>query len=537
MKTQRKKFQRADILFALLLILLALFLCLRASQPMRWSDWDFGDAQTMLAVENWKHEGFLKTSFLWVPQGYSTVSELFDTKELNHHAHGVLASGSRLVYSRRMYTHYPSWYAVPYGLLGKMGVYGKTPYQYFAILLSLISVVLLFLFWRCVYNAEFALLVGIFYCLSYGFLGFCDSLATMPFEAVSGFSFIFALWLYHRDSSKSHLAYLYVSYLVNCLTSFDGILFLFTWAFLYSLWIERRLSIRLLLLLSTAPVLSFLIQWVQNISYLGFQEAVTDWFLTFWIHIKGEGRGEIYTVLDRGRHLITKTFYFQLHNILILSVVATYFSKKYLKDIGLFVWMSFLSGLVFVLVLSQKTVMIYEVRQWTLFLAIVYAAVTYGLFRTFRSFKGREIVSTKGIVALAGVVFVGASFVMTYVNHSKEAIDYPPRPRMDVKQIEFLETINQEVTGDKVVLLLGEHLPVWSKVWGIHFQVHPLVEYYAHAPVLHFPTLTLLKRDLGVMRQQSKEPFKIVVLYKNDQKINLNTSNVIHSDLGLSAVY
>ena len=149
----------------LAIVSIGAFLFLRVWETDRWSGWSFGDAQTMVAVQNWRHEGFLATKFLWIPQGYSKVAKLFDTEILNQHARGIKLGDDGVHYKalRRIYTHYPSWYAVPYGIFAKMGVYDKSVYQSFALVLSFAGVFFWFLLCRALFGVNFALLSAALY--------------------------------------------------------------------------------------------------------------------------------------------------------------------------------------------------------------------------------------------------------------------------------------------------------------------------------------------------------------------------------------
>ncbi len=119
----------------------------------------------MLAARNFQGEGFLKLYFLWAPQGYSKSARLLDDPAVRNHAHG--RSGVLKGYDvgpRRIYTHWPSWYSVPYGLFAKLGVFDKFVFQVFAILISLTGLIFFYLFLKNEFNATLAFLTTFLIC-------------------------------------------------------------------------------------------------------------------------------------------------------------------------------------------------------------------------------------------------------------------------------------------------------------------------------------------------------------------------------------
>src|SRR5512137_761013 len=62
---------RWHIATAILLIALFVFMANRSRDEDRWSDWGFGDAQTMLSLKHWDKEGWISNYLLFIPQGYA----------------------------------------------------------------------------------------------------------------------------------------------------------------------------------------------------------------------------------------------------------------------------------------------------------------------------------------------------------------------------------------------------------------------------------------------------------------------------------
>src|SRR3990172_12688862 len=110
------------VALGIFLTLLLVFLSVRASDEYRWSDWGFGDAQSMLSLRQWEEGGWFSNYFLFIPQGYAEVIKFFDDPNLRQHAHGTCPGSSPRVGPRLWYTHYPAGYLVPYAILFRIGL-------------------------------------------------------------------------------------------------------------------------------------------------------------------------------------------------------------------------------------------------------------------------------------------------------------------------------------------------------------------------------------------------------------------------------
>ena len=133
--------------FTILIIILILFLYLgiKAFDKNGWDGWGFGSAQTLMTVDYWVKDGFAKNYFLFIAVPYSQLTRYLDESEFRNRpidtADGALARDRRLYY-----THYPPLYIVPYALLGKIGIESRALFRIFSLLISLVGLLFFYLF-------------------------------------------------------------------------------------------------------------------------------------------------------------------------------------------------------------------------------------------------------------------------------------------------------------------------------------------------------------------------------------------------------
>jgi hypothetical protein len=189
------------IALGVFLVGLLLFLSVRASDQYRWSDWGFGDAQTMLSLRQWEEGGWLANDFLFVPQGYAKVVTLLDDLPLRHHAHGTCPGSSPRVGPRLRYTHYPAGYLIPYAVFFRLGLDNLFGARMLSILFSVCGLTLMYVLFSKLTSPAVAFLAVFFYGLSPVFLGYADALANQPLDDLLRFAFMLAVVLSTRAGS------------------------------------------------------------------------------------------------------------------------------------------------------------------------------------------------------------------------------------------------------------------------------------------------------------------------------------------------
>jgi hypothetical protein len=505
--------------FVCILSALTLFLFLRSSEPNRWSDWDFADAQDMLALEHWKNEGFLKLHFLWVPQGYSSASKHLDEPPINHQAHGTDKRISGLNKNCRIYTHYPSWYAVSYGVLKKLGVNSKTSMQFFAIILSLLSVIAMYTFLFIQFDTKVATLFVAFYVCTHAFLGYCDSINTMPYDDLSRFAFILTWALYAKSGKRKWMGISCGIYFVSCMTSIDSILFIMIWAAGYNFLFRGRFHWLELAVLGIFPLAAVGIQFFQNSLYLGTHDALTDWrsyFLQYsskW-HYSKSPWWKLASRIRSTLILFSRSFKVRewMAPIVLLAGLPLYKKINLRSNALKILLLLFVAGSGYVFIFPNKgLIMGYHVRLFAPFCAFFFALSSIALIHERR----------KAVLVIGWLVF-GFCLWHQYGNFRGD-LDFPSQPRFDAATEDFLKQIDGRVPGDKILMQIGNVLPLLDATWDSP-QVHPFVEYYAKALAMWEPDLSHTLSDVSYLRSR-ESGFRSVVV------VSADSSKVIESEL------
>lgn len=472
---------------AALILIVFVLLAVRAFFPERWSDWTFGDAQTMLAVQNFKAVGFRKLSFLWVPQAYSPVTELFDSSALNHHAFGVNLGDRRY----RMYTHYPSWYSIPYGWMGQAGIYDKTVYQIFALVLSCMGAILFFLFIRQYFSEKQSLMALAFFLFSPAFLSYSDSLATMPFDFFLRFLSV-VLWCRTKPlERKRDFICVWLVYFLNGLVSIDSYFFLPAWIVLHETLINKRqIPFRGLFFLSIAAAFALTIQLLQNIDYMGLAAVRADWGRLISVMTRpSEGGGGIWNHLTALYLPIERAFEYHGARLFLFLILFCFL-------IGRMVWRMLLvllvPGLMYALVFPAKAGAAYQGIQTLPFMTVVYV-LSFGFLMANRALIfGRPNWRNLGHYLFS--IFLFVNFYKTYGRASVQGLDFPPKARAEREIVNFFDSVDRKFPGEKIYFQVGNTFPLLEG--AIAIQVDPLYEFYSHGLVLSLPDFDSVLRDL-----------------------------------------
>jgi hypothetical protein len=275
-----KKIKRWHVAFGLFLLCLFLFLSIRASDEYRWSDWGFGDAQSMLSLRQWEEGGWFSNYFLFIPQGYAKVVRLFDDPHLRQHAHGTCPGSSPRVGPRLWYTHYPAGYLVPYAILFRIGLDDIFHIRMLSILFSLGAIVLMYVLFSKITGPGISFFAVIFYALSSGFLGFADTIANQPIDDLLRFGFMLAVVLSTRaDSLRDRRVWMVSAWIIQfflSLSSFDSVFFVYLWLIGWDIIERKGFRWRLYLIYALAPITAHSLQFLQNVWYLGLNDAIID---------------------------------------------------------------------------------------------------------------------------------------------------------------------------------------------------------------------------------------------------------------------
>lgn len=528
---------RWHLLTALLLIALFIFMANRSRDEDRWSDWGFGDAQTMLSLKHWDKEGWIANYLLFIPQGYAKVIREFDDTNLRQHAHGTCPGSSPRIGPRLWYTHYPAGYLVPFAALFKVGIESKFAMQLFAELLSLLALGMMYLTFARITTPGLSFLAVLFYALSRPFLGFADSLANLPLDDLLRFGFMYAVVMSTRDElvsrRKQWLAAAWAIEFCLSLSSFDSVFFIFTWLVGWDLLEGKGLQLKKWFLFGMAPTTAHGLQFLQNVWYLGFKDAVIDIKDAFLLknaanssYNSGQGRLDVI----KGSIAIVFNGIFPRKEVLwaLCGGYAAYAllirnrSEKQMPSPLLFILL-FLCGLMFILVLPHAARMPYESRQMMPFAALLAAAVTWAFFRLFRD----TLFGNFSCQALCGIRVVKwfsapcllillSIWLVTWGTHLLTPQQPPtydqvrglPDTAMAKEMKRHLET-----TYDAVIFDAGAFQTYWDPKYVPGYpQILPLTEFYAgNRPILCFDQPDDIVKDLTYLVTNSRTRFSPVI--------------------------
>jgi len=511
---------------------LCAFLALRAAAPFRWSDWGFADAQAMLSLRQWDEGGWLANHLLFKPQGYAAVIDLLDEPPLRHHAHGTSPKTSPRVGPRLLYTHYPSGHLLPYAALFRLGLKDIVAARMLSLLLSIGALALMFLAFSRLTGPPVAFLAVLFYGLSPSFLGYADSLVNQPIDDLLRFACMLSVILAGRASDprarRRRLAAAWGLEFLLSLVSYDSVFFVYAWLVGFDLLERRGFRWKTYLVFALAPVAAHSLQLLQNVSYLGWKDALTDIQDSFLIkHGAGNKAGRLFSVLSSTAWLLDRLF---RPGLLAPPALALYVAarrllpgEKGLPPLGL-LGVLFVCGWAFVIVLPQAARMAYQPRQFLPFASLLAGAFTWSLVPLagrLRETRVRAVLPLQAALAIALWWRFSSASRTPFYNVS------PAIPDVALA----LELRRLPTTRDPVYFSLGacegflnpEYVPGYP-------QIHPITEVYAGSrPILCFRRPADAATDLAFMARRGGERFSPVLVSREPGPI-LNTATLLQDE-------
>lgn len=516
-------------IFGIGVAVLLAFLVRRAWHEDRWSDWGFGDAQTLLTLRHWQEDGWLKCRLLFTPQGYAKIVQLFDSPDLQHHAHGITPGGSPKVGARIRYTHYPAGYLIPFAVAHESGLESPRLLRMIALTFSIAA--LLLMYWLfCLLSRPVVALLGVgFYALTPAFLGYCDSLANQPLDDALRFFFMAAVVQFTRsatrESRRRWLGCAWMAAALISLSSFDYVLFAFLWLVGWTLLQTRAIQWRLILAFAVAPLLMHTLQFFQNVSYLGFEGAIHDLVTAFQSKsVGGDGASGLYGLSQ----LRATTHYLGLHAAVVAALYVLYACAVRWLPTPLQPWrlpspsvlgLLFCCGMAYPLMLPGGMWMPYQGRQLGPFVALLIASIlvlSWELLMFLR--RENHLRSNLTRIAFASVAVNSATLAVAgylFFHAERQPAHRFTAALPDVRAAKSLQTISPR------------HEPVFLSLDGFVFfltpeyvagfpQAHPILEYHAgRCPILCFRRGEMLARDLQVMAQRASSRFSPILITHN----------------------
>lgn len=560
-----KEIIAANLLFAILIAILSAVLIVRALPD---NHMDMTSAQTILAARWWARDGFANNYFLQLINGYGKIVRYFEEPSLNEHAQGDVAGG--LIGHKLYYSHYPSLYIIPVALLIKFGVNKLFFLRILSIIASVFSLIFLYAFIKLLIN-RFAAFVGtLYFAISPIFIKWADSLEYTAQEDFWRFLILLMSLItfnYFRNNGKEKNGYLYLTAIWLCdlflaLTSFNSTFFIFTWLvglsaiYIYYRNYNKKRKIyffaALIAIWASAPIFGFLIQLIQNVSYLGWHNTWLDIYGAF--HYAGNRIGLDFTTRIEG---LFKPFFsmigiYNFYSLLVpfgiakfkififlIALIGTFAVIRLIKIAEYKVHSSKILILLAVAPLAQTFVMPYLGfrdslgRLFAPFIGIAIGSIAWMLCESWRK---KYLNFTNKILFLFITILILSLFAIQVALNFTSRF-WPVYAPLSANDIAFAESMKKIAPGEKAAFMINEddtkipetelkkRLALYDPT---HYQTNYLIwKYYFDIPLINFTKISYLVRDLLYLEKRSEFPFTAIVTSDD-----FNLISGLHKDLG-----
>ncbi|MDP2923279.1 MAG: hypothetical protein Q8O30_06130 [Candidatus Omnitrophota bacterium] len=522
------------IIFATLIVCLLILLSIRALDEYRWSDWGFGDAQIMLTLNQWEKEGWFANRFLIIPQGHFKSIRLLDEPELRHHAHGICPGSSWRVGPRLWYTHYPSLYLMIYALLFKI-VSGNIFFiRMLSVFFSIGALILMYILFSKITSPPISFITVLFYSLSSSFFGYADAIADQPITDLLRFSFMLLIVFSTRTQSlrqrKALMISAWIIEFIASLSSLDSVFFVYLWLIGWDLLERRGFRWKTYIIFAMAPLIAHFFQFLQNVWYLGLNNAIMDIKDTYiarsWL-IGGANRLFIFY------RALMKLLYisYKPSGLLVLLFIFYILYAKFLSDNKndtelpslRLLTLLFLCGLSFVFFVPSIVTMSYEARQITPSIALLTSGVTWSFFKKYNyvfnyAKKENSLFMHKAAITyilLSGIVI--SVFWYYFILSDRKSLynNIRIKNHPDVLLAKKIKSIPTKY--EAVIFDIGSFQLFWDPTYVLGYpQIHPITEYYIGSkPILCFTQPEALVTDLLYMVKRSQYKFSPVLVAGN----------------------
>lgn len=518
-------FIKQNILILALILILGLYLGIKAFNFEGWDGWGCCSAQTLMSSEYWAKDGFIKNYFLFIPRPYSKLIYYFDEPEFRNQPIETL--NGELARGRLYYTHYPPLYLVPYAFITKIGVENRAIFRIFAIIVSLAALFLFYLFIKLISTANIAVIASAYYGFSVTFLNYADSLANQPFTIFFTF-LIFVLSILASNNFENHKIYarynlaIWIAYLTLALSSYDTTFFVFAWLVLYDAIILKKLLWKKWLMFASAPILGFTLQIFQNAWYLGWSNAMHDIYISYTGRAIGSLKGFVLGLIAPFVSMtsIKTVFIFKKTIVALISAMAfivtlwaiSHRERNFRQKIGLdfnyfkIILILAIAAIVQPFFINVTGLWPYQGVLTASFWGLLIGAASMGLLQYISVLKhSKEIVWFIILFLIVlGLWFVRFYDTMIYVK------DWPNnRPAQEV--IEFsreIKTLYQN--EEKIAFRVIPKNPIWKSQFST-FNM----EYYMGMPTIDFANTSDLIADFKWLKKRSEYPFNSFIISEN----------------------
>ena len=564
-------------LFIVAVIIIGVYLTVKATNENSWDGWGIGSTQTMLNIKYWVTDGWAKHYFLHIPAGYSKTAVYFDNPELRQHAWVDVTGNPNQ--KRIYYTHFPPGYLFPLAFLMELGVKNRFWFRLFQILISLTSLLLLYKFLNLIANPTIAFASSLFYAFSVPFLNFADSLANLPIDdllriAILALSILaikqskkenviparFAIAaarraeagihdagsrVKHGMTPKFYLGVIWFLYLILSFSSYDSTFFVFIWLVglnIVTRWhllkkgAEPRIKWLKTILVqglffASAPILAFGLQIIQNSWYLGFSGMISD-FLSAFNKIglsAGEGQGFIQTHFLQGILFpITEAFAFPFRAryliIFIIAIIALLFVIQKNKKINELI--PFLKNYLFLLGVAafSQTFIILDNHPYKGRVLGLFASLLIGIFIfLIIQLRQTKIKLTLKFFIYPLIILLTIFMLFLQTKRTIAYIEQWPNNIYDQKRIEFAKELKRAILPFNLQdVVIFSMLPPQSynngSITSIMATYYDM--YYQDAPILYFNDTESMDRDFTYLKRISKYPFSALIILEDKNQVD-----------------
>ncbi len=502
------------------IIIIGVYLAIKATNENSWDGWGFGSAQTMMSLKHWVNDGWANHYFLFIPAGYSKTTHYFDDPNLKQHG-WVDVTGNKNE-KQAYYTHYPSGYLFPLGFLMEIGFKNRFWFRLFQILISLTGLFLLYKFFISITDKTIAFSAVLFYMISIPFLNFADSLANMPIDDFLRFLILLLsiLAIKNMNDAKKYAIYniwIWISYFILSASSYDSTFFIFFWLIGLDVLIVKHFLWKKWLIFASAPILAFSIQILQNSWYLGFPGMLSDFFGAFNAISISSSQNSLKQHFFQGVLFpITEAFAFSFRLrytlISIIVIFLTLFKLKKNKNINNLIpnaykYAMLLGGAGFFQALILTDNHPYKGRLLGILTAFLSGIFIFAIYRLIKNKSTHRIFILILIFLSVFIWSLQAKRTFAYIRqwpnntYSKEKIDFAN---------ELRSSLNSFISKDAVMFTMfapesyGESItPTMARYYDM---------YYHNMPILYFDNPKDIIRDFTYLKQISKYPFSAVII-------------------------
>lgn len=503
---------KRHIAIIILIFIIGSYLAIKATPENSWDGWRVGSAQALLSNKHWVKDGLLKNYLLFLPQGYSKVVRYFDDPKLRQHARGIATGG--FIGKRLYYTHWPWGYLLPSAFLMKLGIQNRFWFRFLEITFSLISLGLLYYFFKLISNRLIAFWGILFYSASILFLDYADSLSEKPLDELLRFSIIILSILY-KNKGKKYFAYLiWIFYFILSISSYDSTFFIFAWLVGLDFIIAQKIEWKKWIFWASAPVLAFAAQLFQNTLYLGWHNMLLDLYGAFKVQILGSRKSFLISHLKRWFEPFDWFWGVKWYLgilISILGIAVAKFIKKYLRDESLDIRFLYL-GLAAILLhfLLFPSLFFYQGRIVAIFGGLLMGVLTTILIKEMAAFFKTNI-SIQRYIVVFGIFILVLGLWFIQGKRTYAYIKQWPNNIWPTEKIDFDQKIKNLASSDKVIFqMFGADRGVSGP------DRYPMApsedEYYTDAPILGFTNTADLIRDFNYLKKRSEFPFSAIII-------------------------